>query len=424
MRKFSFLPTEQRSVSPVIATVLLIAITIVIVGIVAAFMGRIRLPAPPIHARLSFETITVEGSDETVLVIKHAGGDSIPKAFEGSGSSLQWKDLDARLNGAPVEMGKPAIYNGELNWSGVKDFGVGDVLKIPLDILLRPEDTISVVYNAAAQTLSALKGREIKVNRTVDTRTGLVGKWLFDEGSGTTAGDASGFGNNGTIYSWGDDFDDGNDDGWTRVAGTWAVEGGEYSQSDTALSRAISVAGDVEWTDYTVEAKVKLIGGAGEEAILIFRSGANTDNRYEFILRSRTENDVLLHTPQDGIIMDVNLGFSPALDTWYTMKVVTSGTSIKCYLDGNLYIDTTHTRYSKGRVGFATWQTHAHFDDIRMPGTPTWLNWIDGKVGKALSFDGADDYVRKTSPSGFDFATTNEITAAAWIKLTPSDHDF
>jgi hypothetical protein len=46
-------------------------------------------------------------------------------------------------------------------------------------------------------------------------------------------------------------------------------------------------------------------------------------------------------------------------------------------------------------------------------GCPT---WVDGKIGKALSFDGVDDYVDLRSRSSLDI--TNQITITAWVKFT------
>ena len=39
--------------------------------------------------------------------------------------------------------------------------------------------------------------------------------------------------------------------------------------------------------------------------------------------------------------------------------------------------------------------------------------WVDGKFGKALSFDGVDDYVDVTGPTG----TFNELTIETWVKI-------
>lgn len=55
-------------------------------------------------------------------------------------------------------------------------------------------------------------------------------------------------------------FDDGTASGWTSTSGTWSVvqDAGNYvySQSDTSEGR--TSAGSQSWTDYSVEAKVKV----------------------------------------------------------------------------------------------------------------------------------------------------------------------
>jgi len=41
-----------------------------------------------------------------------------------------------------------------------------------------------------------------------------------------------------------------------------------------------------------------------------------------------------------------------------------------------------------------------------------------GQGKYALSFDGVDDYVRDSTPTGLNFVSTNQITIEAWFKLT------
>jgi hypothetical protein len=56
------------------------------------------------------------------------------------------------------------------------------------------------------------------------------------------------------------------------------------------------------------------------------------------------------------------------------------------------------------------------------PPTAGCPQWVDGKFGKALSFDGVDDYVRipVSSGSSLDFAGKNKITVVAWVKALSS----
>ncbi|MEW5759807.1 MAG: LamG-like jellyroll fold domain-containing protein [Candidatus Thermoplasmatota archaeon] len=56
-------------------------------------------------------------------------------------------------------------------------------------------------------------------------------------------------------------------------------------------------------------------------------------------------------------------------------------------------------------------------------GTINGATWVDGKFGKALSFDG-DDYVMVSNPKGMKFSTSNQMTLEGWFYLTAhSDYD-
>jgi hypothetical protein len=56
------------------------------------------------------------------------------------------------------------------------------------------------------------------------------------------------------------------------------------------------------------------------------------------------------------------------------------------------------------------------------PPTAGCPQWVDGKFGKALRFDGVDDYVRVpvSAGSSLDFAGKNKITVVAWVKALSS----
>ncbi len=100
----------EKGVSPVVGTILLIAITVALAAVVAALVGGLGARAKPIVTRLVVEASAGSG----MLEISHDGGDTITDAF--------------------------------------------------------------TTYSS-----------------------GMVGRWHFDENSGTTAGDSSGNGNDGTI---------------------------------------------------------------------------------------------------------------------------------------------------------------------------------------------------------------------------------
>ena len=64
-----------------------------------------------------------------------------------------------------------------------------------------------------------------------------------------------------------------------------------------------------------------------------------------------------------------NFGTNPGevddASEWYELKVVVSGTSIKCYVDDVLKFDITDSTYSVGTAGLWTWsETDCEFDNM------------------------------------------------------------
>jgi len=55
-------------------------------------------------------------------------------------------------------------------------------------------------------------------------------------------------------------------------------------------------------------------------------------------------------------------------------------------------------------------------------GTIYGASWVDGKIGKALSFDGVDDYV--AIPDGIVSSTARYFTVSAWVFLRVLDFTF
>ena len=165
---------------------------------------------------------------------------------------------------------------------------------------------------------------------------------------------------------WSDDFEDGDDEGWTATSGSWVVEGGGYRQSDPTLDRAMALKGNAEAGDFTVEVDVRLAGGSGQMAMIVFRA-PDDRNRYEFVLRGRGENDVRLARVVNGnwrMLVDHDLPFTVVLDTVYHLKAEINGSTIKLYLNDDLVIQQDDTLLARGQVGLATYRTDAFFDNF------------------------------------------------------------
>jgi PKD repeat protein len=192
-------------------------------------------------------------------------------------------------------------------------------------------------------------------------------------------------------YEWdfgqlSEDFETGNTAGypavgWTAYAGTWAINnispvGGflSYKQTNASADRTQALLGTAQFqNDIVVEADVHLESGAGEEAQILFRA-QDQNNNYEFIIRGRGYNDVLLYRRVNGIatslaeydLPSTNWGSSYPIDVGrtYHAKIICQGSWIYLFLDGHFLFSAADSTFLRGKVGFSTYRTVASFDNL------------------------------------------------------------
>lgn len=123
-----------------------------------------------------------------------------------------------------------------------------------------------------------------------------------------------------------------------------------------------SVSGGPQWTDYTIEADVKITSSA---AGIIFRK-ADGDNMYMWQL-SNTYGGLRPHKKVNGSWSTIkSVPYTFNLNTWYQVKIEASGSTIKTYINGNLLDTTTDTQFSSGKVGFRESGESAQFDNLKV----------------------------------------------------------
>jgi len=127
----------KKGISPVIATILLIAITVVAVGVVMAFVMVLPKPTAPLSAVINIEDAKI-GSEK--LVISHVSGDPIMAALT---------NMEVRINGAKQDLTGTTLDDNP-------DFTVGDRLVLTGLTPLSSDDVIAVVYRPANQILATV----------------------------------------------------------------------------------------------------------------------------------------------------------------------------------------------------------------------------------------------------------------------------
>ena len=171
---------------------------------------------------------------------------------------------------------------------------------------------------------------------------------------------------------------------WRPLQGKWTVKNKKYHQQDIAFTSTAncttyhrSYIGNENWTDYTLEATVRIEeGGPLAPIVGIFfrvngdnpgKKGEMECNYYYFRLDQRAaEGPCLIKSPNK--ILQITKGKPCKLKTDYVLKVEAKGSSIKCYIDDKLEFDVNDKSFPKGAIGVGTFNAGASFENLTVEG--------------------------------------------------------
>ncbi|MCR2808033.1 family 43 glycosylhydrolase [Paenibacillus soyae] len=175
------------------------------------------------------------------------------------------------------------------------------------------------------------------------------------------------------VVALSDDFNDGNDNGWTRFEGSWSVASGELSSAGGGSFAKTTIGSDL-WADYTVESDIKLIGTTGDAGILVRVNNpsngtvlANNPDYVQGYYAFIKPNGVYLGKMNYGYQALASSTVTLAPSVWHRMKVVASGTTIRVYV-GDMatpkitYPDNSANPFTHGKVGLRTMNNQTSFD--------------------------------------------------------------
>jgi pectate lyase len=173
-----------------------------------------------------------------------------------------------------------------------------------------------------------------------------------------------------------DNFEDGNANGWSRSGGSWTVatDGSRvYRQSGTS-SDARVWAGQANWANYEVQARVKATAFNGSNRfIALLARVQNSTNYYYLALRSNNTVELKKLVGGSSTTLD-SAGLTVTTGTWYTVRLEVAGTALRGFVNGALLTEANDGQFAAGRVGFATFNASGNLDDIEVTsggGTPT-----------------------------------------------------
>jgi Domain of Unknown Function (DUF1080) len=171
------------------------------------------------------------------------------------------------------------------------------------------------------------------------------------------------------------DFETKGIEGWTTVAGQWAVEdmAGAPSGNRVLMQRATTnefnvIVAPVSYTDIDVTMKFKPISGREDASGgIVFRF---TDGKYYVVRANALESNFRLYYYDRGRRQIAGASVkTPALGQWHTVRVVAVGDHMQAWLDGTLHLDHRDARFKSGRVGLWTKaDSITAFDDLVVRG--------------------------------------------------------
>lgn len=260
-------------------------------------------------------------------------------------------------------------------------------------------DTVTIMNDGQAAIHSmtgAVEDADVPVLVLTDIGR-LVGYWKFDEGSGNTATDSSGNGNDGTIYYHEQlrvDYLGGND-------ATQPIYG---ANSRTSQSMTFLKGGTISSANNLVLKIYKVGTPTGTATIRFSTSRTSGGVTTTFLAESlpTAASDISYTLPDTAIVSG----------TTYYLTVQFSGGDASNYV-GWRY-STTNRDWAGGTSGKAWFGDTGQDDyDMSMMLTASTVGWIGGRYGTAIEFDGHNTYVQP--PAATYNALTGNKTIVAWL---------
>ncbi|WP_173219801.1 glycoside hydrolase family 2 TIM barrel-domain containing protein [Paenibacillus alba] len=166
-----------------------------------------------------------------------------------------------------------------------------------------------------------------------------------------------------------DNFEDGDAQGWIASSGSWSFVMDAtyaYKQSANTASEALTTTGNTAWTNYDVQADVKLKSTASGAATGVIGRYMDNNNYYHLRL-NKGEGKLQLLKKVNGTFTE--LGYLPltiSLDTVYNLKLSMMGSTIKGYLNGVERLSVQDTSIAAGKIGIRTYNQIAIADNVEV----------------------------------------------------------
>ncbi|MFI6757594.1 pectate lyase [Micromonospora sp. NPDC050417] len=171
---------------------------------------------------------------------------------------------------------------------------------------------------------------------------------------------------------FGDNFDDGNHNGWSSSGGSWSVVtdgSGALRQASTGADARVR-AGAANWTNYTVTARAKPTAFGSGERLAGVAARAQGSGSY-YYLGVRGDGAAVLGKVAAGTTTVLASAPLPvSLGSWYALSLKVDGDTLTGRVNGGNPLTATDSQYAQGQIGLLGRYAAATFDDVAVESGP------------------------------------------------------
>ncbi|KRF10029.1 hypothetical protein ASG89_00305 [Paenibacillus sp. Soil766] len=170
------------------------------------------------------------------------------------------------------------------------------------------------------------------------------------------------------VYLLSDKFENALTPNWTVEGGTWGTVmyagNGAYRQSSLS-GAAQSVTGEPSWTNYSFSADVHVeaLDSYTTNSVHLMARFSDHDNYYELTYTSSDQTLALRKKEAGTWIVLQSISHPLMKDTEYNLKIQVNDSTIIGYVNGERKLSVTDESFTTGKVGFATFNQSAKFDN-------------------------------------------------------------
>ncbi len=161
-----------------------------------------------------------------------------------------------------------------------------------------------------------------------------------------------------------DNFESGNYNSWTTQNGSWSIttDGSRVLRQSSTSAEGRAWSNTSAWTDQSVQARVKVTNFNGSNRALVCARMADGNNYYAVSIQS---NRLELRKKVNGSTTTLaSKTMTFAANTWYTIKLQVSGSTLTAFVNGSQQLTATTTGRTSGVAGLIGWKAAVNFDDV------------------------------------------------------------